>query len=930
MRNRRIPILLALLGLAGLLLVIGGAVAAQGEPAAPATPSASPIHPVFPLLDASGANVLESGSAVSTMTTCGGCHDTAFIAANNFHSDAGLETYAAPGTIPGGRPWDTGAGLFGKWDPLLYRYLSPEGDAVVDLTTPEWVQVFGARHVGGGPGVMSREGRPLTDLTPGDGVEATLVDAAGQTQAWDWRQSGTAELNCFLCHWPEANNEARVAALAEGRFGDAVTATLVGSGLVDAAADPNVRPTNWVYNLDAFDEQGNLKREYVRVQDPTVSNCGTCHGITHNDQGTPLSFAELAVGDWNTLTTGQIMSPQRIDASGLNIAGKEALGRSWDVHMERVLDCTDCHYSLNNPVYYQEKSGEQPAHLAFDPRRLDLGEYTYRPLHQFAKGQSAQGTLASSYDGSLRRCESCHDAGSSHEWLPYVERHTAAVACESCHIPRLYGPALQSVDWTVLDAAGEPVRAFRGLEGDELGPDALLSGYEPVLLPRANKDGTTTIAPFNLITSWYWVYGEPSRPVPLRALQAAYFDGNDYAPEIVSAFDANSNGALSRSELSITTDEQEAAVAQRLSAAGLDDPRIAGEVQPYGINHDVVAGEWATKDCRACHGSESRLAAPLALSDRTPGGAQPTLYAGGPVSWPGGVTSGEGGALRFVPDTGEAGLYVLGHNAVDAIDWLGILMVLGVMVGVVAHGGLRFWSARRRAREASEPGHGAASEPGHGATRQVYMYDVYERLWHWLQTAAILLLLFTGLIIHEPDKFGIFSFSYVVQVHNILALLLVVNAGLSLFYHLASGEIRQFIPRPRGFFDEAFRQGIYYVRGIFRNEPHPFEKTRQRKMNPLQQVTYVMVLNVLLPLQIITGALMWGAQRWPQAAAVFGGLPGLGPFHTLVAWTFAAFIILHVYLTTTGPTPLAGMEAMILGYEDVEVHEPQPAAVTTD
>jgi len=120
------------------------------------------------------------------------------------------------------------------------------------------------------------------------------------------------------------------------------------------------------------------------------------------------------------------------------------------------------------------------------------------------------------------------------------------------------------------------------------------------------------------------------------------------------------------------------------------------------------------------------------------------------------------------------------------------------------------------------------------------------------------------------------------------------------------------------------------VRGIFKNEPHPFEKTRQRKMNPLQQVTYVMVLNVLLPLQILTGALMWGAQRWPQAAEVFGGLPGLGPFHTLVAWTFAAFIILHVYLTTTGPTPLAGMEAMIMGYEDVEVHEPQPATVTTD
>jgi len=198
------------------------------------------------------------------------------------------------------------------------------------------------------------------------------------------------------------------------------------------------------------------------------------------------------------------------------------------------------------------------------------------------------------------------------------------------------------------------------------------------------------------------------------------------------------------------------------------------------------------------------------------------------------------------------------------------------------------------------------------------MYDVYERLWHWVQTAAILLLLFTGLIIHKPDLFGIFSFAYVVQVHNVLAALLIINAALSLFYHLASGEIKQFIPRPRGFFDEAFRQALYYLRGIFRREPHPFEKTRDRKLNPLQQITYVMVLNVLLPAQIITGALMWGAQRWPAVAEAVGGLPWLGPLHSLVAWTFAAFIILHVYLTTTGPTPTTGIKAMMLGWEEVE------------
>jgi thiosulfate reductase cytochrome b subunit len=78
---------------------------------------------------------------------------------------------------------------------------------------------------------------------------------------------------------------------------------------------------------------------------------------------------------------------------------------------------------------------------------------------------------------------------------------------------------------------------------------------------------------------------------------------------------------------------------------------------------------------------------------------------------------------------------------------------------------------------------------------------------------------------------------------------------------------------------------------------------------------------VLLPLQILTGALMWGVQQWPEAAGALGGLPFLAPFHTLVAWLFASFIVAHVYLTTTGATPLEAIRGMVTGYEEVEVHE---------
>jgi thiosulfate reductase cytochrome b subunit len=66
---------------------------------------------------------------------------------------------------------------------------------------------------------------------------------------------------------------------------------------------------------------------------------------------------------------------------------------------------------------------------------------------------------------------------------------------------------------------------------------------------------------------------------------------------------------------------------------------------------------------------------------------------------------------------------------------------------------------------------------------------------------------------------------------------------------------------------------------------------------------------------------MWGVQKFPAISTWLGGLPILAPLHSLVAWTFATFIVGHLYMTTTGATPLEAMRAMVTGYEEVEVHE---------
>ena len=76
--------------------------------------------------------VLDTGAPVSTMQTCGECHNTEFIQSHAFHSDLGLSDYKENGG------YNSSTGSFGKWDPLSYRFLSQQGDERLDLSTAEW------------------------------------------------------------------------------------------------------------------------------------------------------------------------------------------------------------------------------------------------------------------------------------------------------------------------------------------------------------------------------------------------------------------------------------------------------------------------------------------------------------------------------------------------------------------------------------------------------------------------------------------------------------------------------------------------------------------------------------------------------------------------------------------------------------------------
>ena len=659
------------------------------------------------------------------------------------------------------------------------------------------------------------------------------------------------------------------------------------------------------FTADAFEPDGMLKRQWLKIAKPTAANCGTCHGLATPAEG-PVAIprdyraAAYPAGSQEsahhllTRNEGAIFSAEDVSEALLNLADREKLMCPWDVHARKVLQCTDCHYAPNNPQRLSSTT-KPAALLRGEPRRENLSEYLQKPDHRL-------------YTAS---CQSCHDPMKGHEFLPYPARHFEMVACQSCHVPRQLGPAEQMVDATLLDESGSPLVTYQGMKDEPVNLNIIYNeGSVPSLVPlkETDKSGTTVrLTPVNLVSRWYWTTGDSQEPISRETLQGALRQNGKYRPELIAALDQNHNGKVDRSELRLDTPEKRQTVEKLLVAAGVKNPTLRSEVKVHKVSHGVAGRCRALSDCAACHGPNSRLKEGILLATWTPGGQVPpwkgTEGLGGQIE-----TAANGNVVWKANTAVQDRLYLFGFTAKNWSDRLGLLMLVGVVLGVTLHGGYRLISRRRY-------------PPHVFNTRREYIFTGYERLWHWVMAVSVIALILTGLQIHFPGRINLFGASRAVSIHNFFAVVLMINAFLALFYHLATAAIRQFLPEREGLAEELTNQTKYYLRDIFKGLPAPFRRTPERKLNVLQQITYFSLLNVLFPLQIVTGALIWLVGTYPSFGPMVGGLSIIAPLHNLGSWMFISFLVMHVYLSTTGHTVLAHVRGMIDGYEEVEVAE---------
>ena len=203
---------------------------------------------------------------------------------------------------------------------------------------------------------------------------------------------------------------------------------------------------------------------------------------------------------------------------------------------------------------------------------------------------------------------------------------------------------------------------------------------------------------------------------------------------------------------------------------------------------------------------------------------------------------------------------------------------------------------------------------------RIYLHPLPVRIWHWINATGFVLLILTGLQLRYVGLINVVSFRVAVATHNVVGWVLIANFFLWLGYYLSSDRIKVYHPELdlMAYFRGSMAQALYYGYGIFIGAREPFHVSIYHKFNPLQAMTYQLIMLLLLPIQIFTGILLWDLERFAPVVAFLGGVRVIDTVHVLIFIFFSFYLPAHIYLATLGRRPLTHIKEMISGYEEEE------------
>jgi Ni/Fe-hydrogenase 1 B-type cytochrome subunit len=205
----------------------------------------------------------------------------------------------------------------------------------------------------------------------------------------------------------------------------------------------------------------------------------------------------------------------------------------------------------------------------------------------------------------------------------------------------------------------------------------------------------------------------------------------------------------------------------------------------------------------------------------------------------------------------------------------------------------------------------AAPEDLATASRQtsVYVYEAPVRIWHWVNAAAILVLIVTGYFIGSPpptmvigEAYEQFVFGYIRFAHFAAGWVLAIGfLGRIYWAFFGNHHARQlfFVPFwSASFWSEVWFEVRWYL--FLAKEPKKYVGH-----NPLAQLAMFFFITLGVAFMIVTGMALYaeGAQEGSLTDMVFGWVHGLTwnpqrlhTLHHLGMWWIIIFMIIHIYV----------------------------------
>ncbi len=205
---------------------------------------------------------------------------------------------------------------------------------------------------------------------------------------------------------------------------------------------------------------------------------------------------------------------------------------------------------------------------------------------------------------------------------------------------------------------------------------------------------------------------------------------------------------------------------------------------------------------------------------------------------------------------------------------------------------------------------------------KIYLYPIWLRVWHWLNAITFLTLIITGLDLQYADPdIQFIPFETAVTWHNAAGILLIILFIIFIIGNIVTRNSKFYRIKRKKFLKKMKKQFRYYVYGVFKKEETPYPVTKKRKFNPLQLVSYVGAMYILIPLVIISGI----ALLFPQMIVtdVFGwsGIHLTDLLHIISGFALSIFMVIHIYFCTFGHTATSNFKGMIDGHHHVHIIE---------